>query len=62
MNEKVEKFVKKFSFTCQGYLPPLCAYAGGFISQEIIKAITQKFKPVDSVFYMDAEEIIPDPA
>ena len=48
--------------TCQGYLPPLCAYLGGFISQEIIKAITQKYKPVDSVFYMDVEEIVPEPA
>ena len=41
-------------------MPPLGAYFGGFVSQEIIKAITQKFKPLSSVFYMDAEDIIPD--
>ena len=33
INEKIEKSVKKFAMTCQGYLPPLCAYLGGFISQ-----------------------------
>jgi hypothetical protein len=52
--------VKKFCFTCSGYLPPLCAFLGGFIAQEIIKAITQKYKPLDAVFYMDVEEIIPE--
>lgn len=57
---QVEDYVKKFSFTCSGQLPPLAAYFGGFVSQEIIKAITQKYKPLHSTFYMDAEEIIPN--
>ena len=60
MKPPIEKYVRKFSYTCTGYLPPLVAYFGGFISQEIIKAITQKFKPLHSTFYIDAEEIIPE--
>jgi hypothetical protein len=48
-------YIKRFSYVYSGYLPPLGAYLGGFISQEIIKAITQKYKPLDSVFYIDAE-------
>jgi hypothetical protein len=62
VTEKIEVYVRRFAMSCKGYLPPLCAYMGGFISQEIIKAITQKFKPLHSVFYMDAEEVIPHPA
>jgi ubiquitin-activating enzyme E1 len=39
---------------------PLCAFVGGFVAQECIKAITQKFSPIQQVFYYDAMEIIPD--
>jgi hypothetical protein len=48
-----------FSFTCQGVLNPLCAFVGGFIAQEAIKAITQKFTPIDQWFYYDATEVVP---
>lgn len=60
MKPEIEQYARKFSCTCSGYLPPLVAYFGGFLSQEIIKAITQKFKPLHSTFYIDSEEIIPE--
>jgi hypothetical protein len=41
-------------------LPPLCAFAGGLLAQEAIKAITQKYKPIDAVFFMDVEELVPE--
>lgn len=44
--------------TYQGYLPPLCAFFGGFVAQEIIKGITQKFKPVNSMFCASFAEVI----
>jgi hypothetical protein len=46
--------------TCKGNFPPLCAFMGGFVSQEIIKAITQKYKPTKSLFYCDFIEIVQD--
>lgn len=30
---KTANYVRRFSFTCSGTLPPLAAYFGGFISQ-----------------------------
>ena len=55
VNVEIKGYVLRFGLTCSGYLPPRAAYLGGFISQEIIKAITQKYKPLDSVFYMDTD-------
>ena len=49
-----------FSFQCQGVFNPLCAFLGGFVAQECIKAITQKFSPANQLFYYDAVEILPD--
>lgn len=36
----------KFALTCEGSFPPMIAFMGGFVSQEIIKAITNKFGPM----------------
>lgn len=37
--------------------PPLAAFLGGVVSQEIIKAITQKFTPIQQFFYYDLSEL-----
>lgn len=60
LDGKIEKFVRTFSLVCQGSLPPLCAFWGGFVSQEIIKAITQKFKPTKSLFFCEFSELVQD--
>lgn len=49
-----------FSFQCQGVFNPLCAFLGGMVAQECIKAITQKFSPAHQLFYYDAIEVLPD--
>ena len=49
-----------FSFTCSGVFNPLCAFMGGFVAQECVKAITQKFSPTHQVFYYDALEVLPE--
>lgn len=49
-----------FSFQCQGVFNPLCAFLGGMVAQECIKAITQKFSPTQQLFYYDAIEVLPD--
>ena len=37
------KIFHLFAFQCQGAFNPLCAFIGGFVAQECVKAITQKF-------------------
>jgi molybdopterin/thiamine biosynthesis adenylyltransferase len=39
---------------------PLSAFFGGFVAQEAVKAITQKFSPINQVFYYDATEVLPE--
>jgi hypothetical protein len=41
-------------------LAPLCAFLGGVIAQEIVKAMTQKFFPVKQVAYITCSELIED--
>lgn len=33
LTEAILRFAKAFSMVCQGSLPPLCAFWGGFVSQ-----------------------------
>lgn len=48
-----------FAYTCTGNFPPLCAFFGGYASQEIVKAITCKYKPTTSLFYCDFDAVLP---
>ena len=36
---------------------PIAAFMGGVVSQEIVKAITQKFTPINQFFYYDLSEL-----
>ncbi|EGR33396.1 ubiquitin-like modifier activating enzyme 6, putative, partial [Ichthyophthirius multifiliis] len=56
--KKTLQFLNLFSQTLSGVLPPLCAFVGGFTTQEIFKAITNKFMPTKQLFYMDFCELI----
>uniref|UniRef100_A0A8D0ALZ6 Ubiquitin-like modifier-activating enzyme 6 n=1 Tax=Sander lucioperca TaxID=283035 RepID=A0A8D0ALZ6_SANLU len=44
--------------TARGTLPPLAAAVGGLASQEVLKAITGKFAPLQQWFYLDAIEVV----
>uniref|UniRef100_A0A6Q2YJN0 Ubiquitin-activating enzyme E1 C-terminal domain-containing protein n=1 Tax=Esox lucius TaxID=8010 RepID=A0A6Q2YJN0_ESOLU len=46
------------SRTAQGSLPPLAAAVGGMASQELLKALTGKFAPLQQWFYLDAIEVV----
>ena len=48
-----------FLMTSRGVLPPLNAFLGGMVSQEVIKSITNKFMPIRQGFYVDFSDIIP---
>ncbi|PIK61135.1 putative ubiquitin-like modifier-activating enzyme 6-like [Apostichopus japonicus] len=44
--------------TCAGHFAPLCAAMGGVIGQEVIKAVTGKFTPINQWLYLDASEVL----
>jgi baculoviral IAP repeat-containing protein 6 len=43
--ENLLKIIRQFSLSAGSQFPPLAAFMGGYISQEIIKAITNKYFP-----------------
>ncbi|CAD8207678.1 unnamed protein product [Paramecium octaurelia] len=52
----LKMFQKTFALPA---FPPLAAYLGGFVSQEIIKALTNKFTPINQAYYFDCIEVLP---
>lgn len=52
--------VKSFSYTAQGDLAPVNAFIGGLAAQEVIKACSGKFTPLQQWFYFDALECLPE--
>uniref|UniRef100_A0A3Q3W5P7 Ubiquitin-like modifier-activating enzyme 6 n=1 Tax=Mola mola TaxID=94237 RepID=A0A3Q3W5P7_MOLML len=52
------ELVRCLSRTARGTLPPLAATVGGLASQEVLKAITGKFAPLQQWFYLDAIEVV----
>ncbi|XP_074544060.1 ubiquitin-like modifier-activating enzyme 6 [Halichoeres trimaculatus] len=52
------ELVRCLAKTARGNLPPLVAAVGGLASQEVLKAITGKFAPLQQWFYLDATEVV----
>lgn len=52
------ELIRCLSRTARGTLPPLAAAVGGLASQEVLKAITGKFAPLQQWFYLDAVEVV----
>eukprot|EP00004_Rigifila_ramosa_P002992 TRINITY_DN1309_c0_g1_i1.p1 TRINITY_DN1309_c0_g1~~TRINITY_DN1309_c0_g1_i1.p1 ORF type:complete len:1097 (-),score=298.82 TRINITY_DN1309_c0_g1_i1:48-3098(-) len=55
-----EDVVRKLLRGCHAVLNPMCAIFGGLMGQEVIKAITGKFHPLDQWLYMDFVEALPE--
>ncbi|XP_041639928.1 ubiquitin-like modifier-activating enzyme 1 [Cheilinus undulatus] len=55
-----EAAVRKLSYTAQGDLAPVNAFIGGIAAQEVIKACSRKFMPLQQWFYFDALECLPE--
>ncbi len=60
LDKDFENYMYNFCATCNGTFAPLAAFLGGFISQEIIKAITYKYMPLKQLFYTNCVEVIPE--
>lgn len=55
-----EKIVQELSFQATGDLAPINAVIGGFVAQEVLKAISGKFTPAVQHLYFDSLESLPD--
>ncbi|XP_067929190.1 ubiquitin-like modifier-activating enzyme 6 [Watersipora subatra] len=53
-----ETLLKAFYLTSPGCFLPLCTVYGGFLAQEVIKAVSGKFTPLNQWLHMDACEVI----
>lgn len=57
--EKFERLVREFASQATGDLPPMSAFIGGFVAQEVLKACSSKFHPLVQYMYVDALEALP---
>ncbi|KAM9361812.1 ubiquitin-like modifier-activating enzyme 1 [Symphorus nematophorus] len=55
-----EAAVRNLSYTARGDLAPLNAFIGGVAAQEVIKACSGKFTPLQQWLYFDALECLPE--
>jgi len=60
--EKHTKLLTQLAMTSSGVLSPMCAFLGGIVGQEVLKACSGKFMPLKQWFYFDAVETLPDTA
>ncbi|XP_051873671.1 ubiquitin-like modifier-activating enzyme 1 isoform X2 [Pristis pectinata] len=55
-----EDLVRKLAFVATGNLNPINAFIGGVTAQEVMKACTGKFLPLNQWMYFDALECLPE--
>ncbi|XP_038128902.1 ubiquitin-like modifier-activating enzyme 1 [Cyprinodon tularosa] len=60
LEELDEAAVRRFSYTARGDLAPMNAFFGGLAAQEVIKACSGKFTPLQQWLYFDALECLPE--
>ncbi|KAI1003152.1 Ubiquitin-activating enzyme E1 1 [Podosphaera aphanis] len=51
-----EKLLRELSFQAQGDLSPMAAMFGGLAAQEVLKAVSGKFTPINQWLYFDSLE------
>lgn len=54
-----EKVLEALAFQATGDLSPMVAVIGGFVAQEVLKAVSAKFHPMQQVMYLDSLESMP---
>jgi len=53
-----ERLMRNLASGARGELSPMCAVFGGIAAQEVMKAASGKFSPVQQWLYFDAEEVL----
>jgi ubiquitin-activating enzyme E1 len=59
-DELNEDLIKEFAYGARGDLPAMVAFYGGFLAQEVLKACSGKFVPLQQWFYFDSLESLPE--
>jgi ubiquitin-activating enzyme E1 len=54
-----ERLLKELSYQAQGDLSPMAAFFGGLAAQEVLKAVSGKFHPIQQWMYLDSLESLP---
>ncbi|KAM6470755.1 ubiquitin-like modifier-activating enzyme 7 isoform 1-T2 [Liasis olivaceus] len=52
--------IRTFAYGCMGDLSPMNSFIGGVAAQEVLKAVSGKFIPLDQWLYFDAYECLPE--
>mmetsp|Transcript_8616 Transcript_8616/g.25519 ORF Transcript_8616/g.25519 Transcript_8616/m.25519 type:complete len:1052 (-) Transcript_8616:89-3244(-) len=55
-----ERIVLQLASGSKAILSPMCAALGGIVGQEVLKACSAKFSPINGFFFLDADETLPD--
>ena len=55
--QKLSTLRDGFEKTLAASFGPLCAFIGGVVAQEVVKAITKKYMPIKQEFYYDCLEL-----
>jgi len=55
-----ERIVLQLASGSKAVLSPMCAALGGIVGQEVLKACSRKFAPINGFFFLDADEALPD--
>nr|CDS28109.1 ubiquitin modifier activating enzyme 6 [Hymenolepis microstoma] len=53
------QLLSKICVTAQGQVPPLCSFFGGLAAQEVIKAVTCRFTPLNQWLYLGVDCLVP---
>lgn len=59
LSEEMVRVKNEFDRQEAGYIAPMCAVIGGIVAQEVIKACTGKFHPIQQFLYFDSLESLP---
>ncbi|ORX81993.1 ubiquitin-activating emzyme E1 [Basidiobolus meristosporus CBS 931.73] len=57
--ELSDEYIKEVAYQAKGYLSPMCAFLGGVVAQEVLKACSGKFHPIYQYLYFDSLESLP---
>mmetsp|Transcript_24692 Transcript_24692/g.54372 ORF Transcript_24692/g.54372 Transcript_24692/m.54372 type:complete len:1053 (-) Transcript_24692:85-3243(-) len=55
-----ERIVIHLASGSKAVLSPMCAALGGIVGQEVLKACSAKFSPINGFFFLDADETLPE--
>lgn len=62
LDEAAQKVLKTLAYVSGSELNPMAAFLGGVVGQEVVKAVSGKFSPLNQWFYFDSIESLPDEA